>query len=309
MFDLSEITLNEITIEKKELLNSYLNRRQSNNSEFSFTNLFMWRKSYDMKYAIIDDMLCIMPKHTGGPRSATFPIGFIKDDGSERDITNVIETLVAYFEQNDEIPLIRLYDTQAVKKLTETFPGRFIITEDVNSFDYVYSIEELTKLSGKKFHAKKNHINKFKKMYPNFEYERMTPANADECLALFDSWRENKEFDIEGFAEEREAVAELLSNWERLDIIGGCLRVDGKMIAFSLGEPLKDNAVVIHLEHADTNYHGAFAMMNQQFLEHEWQDYKYVNREEDMGLPGMRKAKESYRPVYMVKKYVATLNV
>lgn len=297
----------DITIDKKELLGKFLGRRCSNNSEFSFTNLFMWRKGYDMKYAIIDDMLCIMPKHADGPRSATFPIGFMADDGTERDVKGVIEELIEYFKQNGEIPLIRLYDERTVRKLQETFPGKFIITEDRNSFDYVYSIEELTKLSGKRFHSKKNHVNKFKKLYPDFKYEKMSPDNASECLALFDSWRENKELDIDGYDEEREAICELLSNWSKLDVTGACLRVDGKMVAFSLGEPLKDDAVVIHLEHADTSYEGAFAMMNQQFLEHEWQDYKYVNREEDMGLPGMRKAKESYRPVFMVKKYVATL--
>lgn len=301
------LELNEITIDKKELLNKYLRRRCSNNSEFSFTNLFMWRKGYDIKYVILDDMLCIMPKHADGPRSATFPIGFIADDGSEKDIKGAIEKLLAYFEENGMVPLIRLYDERTVKKLTDTFPGKFIITEDRNSFDYVYSIEELTNLSGKRFHAKKNHVNKFRKLYPDFKYERMTPDNASECLALFDSWRENKDFEIDGFDEEREAIVELLSNWKNLDITGGCLRVDGKMVAFSLGEPLKDDAVVIHLEHADTSYNGSFAMMNQQFLENEWQDYKYVNREEDMGLPGMRRAKESYRPVFMVKKYVATL--
>lgn len=301
------LELNDITIDKKDFLESYLFRRCSNNSEFSFTNLFMWRKSYDIKYAIIDDMLCIMPRHTGGPRSATFPIGFVDKNGQERDVSNTIETLIAYFEERGEVPLIRLYDERAVRKLTETFPDRFLITEDRNSFDYVYSIEELTNLSGKRFHAKKNHINKFKKNYPDFTYEKMTPDFEAECLTLFDSWRKNKEFDIDGFDEEREAVVELLSNWHDLDVVGGCLRVDNKMIAFSLGEPLKGDTVVIHLEHADTDYEGAFAMMNREFLAHEWQEYKYVNREEDMGIPGLRKAKESYRPVFMIKKYVATL--
>ncbi len=301
------LKLNDITLDKKDFLNKYLLKRCSNNSEFSFTNLFMWRKSYDIKYAIIDDMLCLMPQHTGGPRSATFPIGFIDNNGAERDITNVIEELLLYFKHIDSRPLIRLYDERTVKKLTDTFPDKFMITEDRNSFDYVYSIEELSNLSGKKFHSKKNHINKFKKLYPDFKYESLTSANAAECLSLFDSWHSNKEFELDGFNEERSAVLELLNNWDSLDITGACLRIDGKMAAFSFGEPLKDDAVVIHLEHADTSYDGVFAMMNHQFLLHEWQNYKYVNREEDMGLPGMRRAKESYRPIFMVKKYVATL--
>ena len=303
------LELKEITIDKKELFDRYLKRRISINSEFSFTNLFMWRKGYDMRYAIIDDMLCILPKHASGPRSATFPIGFIGEDGNARDIRPVINELLSFFDAINEPPLFRLYDSRTVNVLQSAFPDKFIITEDRNSFDYVYNVDELISLSGKKFHSKKNHINKFKKLYPNFKYCKMTPDFADECLALFDSWRSNKEYGQDGYNEEREAICELLNNWGNLDVIGGCLRVDGKMVAFSLGEALSGDTVVIHLEHANTEYEGSFPMMNQQFLEHEWQNYTYVNREEDMGIPGLRKAKESYKPTFMIKKYVASLSL
>ena len=298
--------LEEITVEKKELFNRYLKRKCSQNSEFTFTNLFMWRKSYDIRYVILNDMLCIMPKHAGGPRSATFPIGFVREDGSESDIVPVIEELLAYFEAIGEEPLIRLYDDITVEKLTKAFPDKFIITEDVNSFDYVYSGEELTNLSGKRFHGKKNHVNKFQRLY-DWEYRAITQENVSECVSVFEQWYQNKAEEVPGLDEEHEAVLELFQNWDKLDIRGGSLWVDGNMIAFSVGEPLCGKMAVIHLEHADTAYEGAFAMMNQQFLKHEWQDFTYVNREEDMGIPGMRQAKESYRPVFMVKKYVATL--
>ena len=298
--------LEEITVEKKELFNNFLRRKCSQNSEFTFTNLFMWRKSYDIRYVILNDMLCIMPQHKGGPRSATFPIGFVREDGSEGDIAPVIEELLAYFEENGEEPLIRLYDDVTVEKLTKAFPGKFLITEDVNSFDYVYSVEELTNLAGKRFHGKKNHVNKFQRLY-NWEYRSITAENVPECMAVFEQWYQNKAEEIPGLEEEHEAIVELFSNWDKLDVRGGSLWVEGKMIAFSVGEPLCGKMAVIHLEHADTGYEGAFAMMNQQFLKHEWQDFVYVNREEDMGIPGMRQAKESYHPVFMVKKYVATL--
>lgn len=301
------LNLSDITIDKKEYLDKFLLRRISVNSEFSFTNLFMWRKSYDMKYTVIDDMLCILPKHADGPRSATFPIGFVNSDGSEKDITNVINQLISFFESCGHEPLIRLYDERAVEKLVETFPDRFIITEDRGSFDYVYKISDLIELPGKKYHSKRNHLNRFKNTYPNFEYSRLTSDNAQECLDLFDSWKNSKDVEAEGLDEEREAVAELLRNFDKLNIIGGCLRVDGKMIAFSFGEALNHDTVVIHLEHADTSYTGVFPAINQIFLQNEWSSYTYVNREEDMGIPGMRKAKESYRPAFMVKKYVATL--
>lgn len=298
--------LEEITVEKKDLFNQYLRRKCSQNSEFTFTNLFMWRKSYDMRYVILNDMLCIMPKHADGPRSATFPIGFVREDGTEGDIVPVIEELLSYFEEIGEEPLIRLYDDVTVEKLTQAFPNKFIITEDINSFDYVYSVEELTNLSGKRFHGKKNHVNKFKRLY-DWEYRAITPENVSECVHVFEQWYQNKAEEIPGLDEEHEAVMELFQNWDKLDVRGGSLWVDGNMIAFSVGEPLCGKMAVIHLEHADTAYEGAFAMMNQQFLAHEWQGFTYVNREEDMGIPGMRQAKESYRPVFMVKKYVATL--
>lgn len=300
------LELQEITLEKKDLINSFLRRKCSQNSEFTFTNLFMWRKSYDIRYTIIDDMLCIMPQHRGGPRSATFPIGYVREDGTEGDIVPVIQTLLDYFEESGTEPLIRLYDDSAVQKLISAFPGKFLITEDVNYFDYVYRTEELINLSGKRFHAKKNHVNKFKKLY-QWEYRPLTAEYADRCIELFDQWYANKAEEVVGAEEEREAVRELFHNWDELDVSGGGIFVDEKMAAFSVGEPLCGKMAVIHLEHADTGYEGVFTIMNQQFLEHTWQEYEYVNREEDMGIPGMRKAKESYRPVFMVKKYVATL--
>lgn len=294
------ITLEEFSLEKKELINSYLLQKCTQNSEFTFTNLFMWRKSYDIRYAIIDGMFCIMPQHAGGPRSATFPFG-------TGDVRSVIEKLLAWFRERGEEPLIRLYNDEAVRELVTMFPEKFLITEDVNYFDYVYSTEELIHLAGKKFHTKKNHVNKFKRLY-NYEYQRLTPKDRAEVTEMFQRWYENKESDIPGLAEEREAVMELLDNWEYLDVTGACLRVDGRMAAFSFGEPLCSDMAVIHLEHADMEYEGSFAAMNQMFIEHEWSDFQYVNREEDMGLEGMRRAKLSYRPVFQVKKYVATLN-
>lgn len=301
------LELNDVTLDKKELIDSFLKRRKSRNSEFSFSYLYMWRKSYDMKYAITDDMLCILPKHTGGPRSASFPIGFENPDGTSRSIKKFVETLLEYFKENGEEPLIHLYDESTMELLVKEFPDKFIITEDRNNFDYVYRVDELTKLSGKKFHSKKNHINKFKKMYPDWEYCRLSPENNGECMALFDEWQTDKGWEAESIGEEREALCEFLNNRDTLGYIGGGIRVGGRLVAFSFGEALGADTAVIHFEHVDPNCEGAFAIINQQFLEHEWQNYTYVNREEDMGIPGMRKAKESYHPAFMIKKYVATL--
>ena len=299
------LELQKITIDDKEMFDCFLKRKCSRNSEFTFTNLFMWRKSYDICYLILNDMLCIMPQHKGSTRSATFPIGFMTEDGGEYDIRPVIETLIRQAKEENREFLLRLYDDKTVDRLVTAFPGRFLITEDVNYFDYVYRVSDLVHLSGKRYHAKKNFVNRFQKSY-DWEYQRLGAENAGECMALFARWSQKENGDAESIAEEAEAVRELFENWDALGVRGGCLRVGGTMVAFSVGEPLCEDTVVIHLEHADTDYVGAFAMMNQQFLAQEWQNYEYVNREEDMGIPGLRKAKESYRPAFMVKKYVAT---
>ena len=119
------LELNDITLDKKELIDSFLKRRKSRNSEFSFSYLYMWRKSYDMKYAITDDMLCILPKHTGGPRSASFPIGFENPDGTSRSIKKFVGTLLEYFKESGEEPLIHLYDESTMELLVKEFPDKF----------------------------------------------------------------------------------------------------------------------------------------------------------------------------------------
>ncbi len=300
------IELHDITIDKKDLLNRYLRLRHNGAAELSFTNIFMWRKSYDMKYAITDDMLCTTAVYSDGePRCFSFPIGFIDENGNERDIRSAVTEIIDGFHSRGERPILRFSGERAVERLNECFPDMFEIAEERDAFDYVYRVEDLVKLSGKRYHGKKNHVNRFKKLYPDFEYCSLGKENADECLELFKSWRSNKEVESEGLDDEYEAIDELLKNIDALGVTGGGLRVGGRLVAFSFGEALDKNMVLIHLEHADNAFEGAFSAMNQQFLEHEWQDFEFVNREEDMGIPGMRRAKESYHPVNLIKKYVA----
>lgn len=290
-----------ITFESKELINSYFKQKCTLSSEFTFTNLFMWQKSYNMHFATPEGLLTIIPQHGNGPLSATYPVG----DG---DVKAAVRKILDYFEHVGEPPLLRLYNDISRYQLETEFPDTFIFTEDVNSHDYVYRTSDLINLSGNKYHGKRNHVNRFKSTY-NYEYHRMTPDYKDKCMEMFKGWVDSKKDSVPGIDEQFDAVSTLLENWEKLDITGGCLTVDGEMVAFSFGEQLcaDGSMAVIHLEHANTDYTGSFAAMNQQFLEHEWSSFEFVNREEDMGLEGLRRAKESYKPCFMVKKYVATL--
>lgn len=301
------LELKDITLDEQERIEKILKRREGRNSESSFAYFYIWSKGYNMKYAILDDMMCISAKHKSAPQSVSFPIGYENSDGSVKDVKHFIEEILDYFNEIGERPLFHLYNDRNVQMLEESFPGRFEIKEERNSFDYVYKSEDLINLSGKRYHSKKNHVNRFKKLYPDWEYCRLTEENSGECLELFDKWLGGKETEERGVAEERVALAELLNNCGRLNITGGGIRVGGELAAFSFGEAVSSDTAVIHFEHADPKYSGAFNMINQQFVKNEWSGYTYINREEDMGIEGMRKAKESYRPIFMAKKYSATL--
>ncbi len=293
------ILTNEITIDKKEYINSFLKTLDSENSELTFTNFFMWRKSYNVRYAEVSGCLVIISRYRSFPYTVYFPIG----DGNKKA---ALDEVISFFKNKNKDFQIRLSGENEIEMLNSFYPDEFEVIEDTDSFDYIYNIDDLSKLSGKKYHAKRNFINRFENSY-NYSYYTMMPKDKADCVSLFEKWYAEKKDSVPGLSESHEAVCELLENWEKLDITGGCIRVDGEMVAFSFGEPLnkEKKTVVIHLEHADTAFDGAFPMINKQFLINEWKDYRFANREEDMGLEGLRKAKQSYYPCRMAKKYYA----
>lgn len=288
-----------VTLEDKPLFDSYFKKHNGMNSEYTFTNMFMWRKSYNIRYAIIGGMLCIFSQHGDSAETVNFPLG----DG---DIKAVITELLDYFKQKGTTPLIRLHKQEDIDSLKQAFKDTVILTEDRASFDYVYKISDLTKLPGSRYHSKRNHINRFLSSYP-YEYHKLDESFAPACLDMFGKWCSSKE--DPNLLEQRDAVSELLENLSALGVVGGGITVEDQLVAFSFGEVLSQNSsmVVIHLEHADTNFHGSFPLINREFLTNEWSEFEYVNREEDMGLPGLRRAKKSYHPALMVKKYIASL--
>ena len=189
-------------------------------------------------------------------------------------------------------------------QLEEWYPGRFRIEYDRDSADYVYESEKLATLSGKKLHSKRNHINKFKALYDGrWTYEPVTAENVEECFQMALKWR-----DQNGCEDDPEKRGEIcvtmnaLRLFEELELKGGILKIDGEVVAFTIGEPVCSDTFVVHIEKAFADVEGAYPMINQQFVQHECGDYLYVNREEDTGAEGLRKAKLSYRPVFMVEK-------
>jgi hypothetical protein len=202
---------------------------------------------------------------------------------------------------------LRLYPIDDVgrRKLIEWFPGEFEIDADRSDFDYIYTVEKLSTLRGKKLHGKRNHIARF--MDDNdWRYDKMSSDNIDECRKMAREWiaaREEKWNDE--MQEEMDVLEIAFDNFYELGFVGGVLYKQEEIVAFTIGERLNSDTLVVHFEKAYPDLQGAYPMINQQFVLHEGQGYAYINREEDTGDPGLRKAKLSYYPDILLKKYMA----
>lgn len=162
-------------------------------------------------------------------------------------------------------------------------------------------------LKGKKFLAKRNHVNHFRKEYPHYEYRNLTPELVPECLQLEEKWcKANGCYGQMALWSERCSMLYALTHCEELGILGGVLFVDGQIVAFTYGAPINSDTWDVCAEKANTDIEGSYAMINYEYVNHLPQNYVYVNREEDLGLEGLRKAKLSYQPHYLLDKYIAT---
>lgn len=290
-----EIELKRPELEDKALIDQYFRACNSRSCEDTFANLYLWSRHYKIKYAFLEGMLIF--QQTEGGRYTSFP------KGEQTNLKTVLDALIRWYEEHDlEFHLMNV-TPQQFKILEKLYPGRFTIEYDRDVADYVYEVEKLINLSGKKYHGKKNHINKFKKTFPDWSYESLTKENAEECFQMALKWR-----NANGCDEDVEKNAEMcvtlnsLRLLEELNLRGGLLRAGGEVVAFSIGEPVCSDTMVVHIEKAFADVPGAYPMINQQFLIHEASEYQYVNREEDTGDEGLRQAKESYKPVFLQEK-------
>lgn len=196
-------------------------------------------------------------------------------------------------------------NNECVKKVEELFPGKFDFEPLRDSFDYIYLTENLINLPGKKFHGKRNHIAAF--MRENeWSYEPITADNLDECRAMNAEWeRRNREKDPEAMDDELDAINISFENYFDLGFVGGLLRANGEVVAFTFGEEMNPEVFCTHIEKAYADVRGAYPMINLEFAANALSQYKYINREDDTGSEGLRKAKLSYCPDILLEKYMA----
>lgn len=287
------ITPKKITIDDKNIFNEYYNMCGYKNSEANFTNMFIWKDGYDMEYAVVDGFLVLMAKTTKGEPFYYFPAG-------SGNLKSVIEKLDDHYKSLGTVYSIRPLTEDTKHTLETEMPGFFRFERHRDYDDYVYEIKNLIELPGKEYHAKKNHFNSFVKNY-QYSYNRITPDTQEMCKEKIIEWIKARGSDN---VAEIKSIEEMFGHYNILDVIGAYLEVDGDIAAITVGENHQGTAL-IHIEKANTQYKGAYAAINKLFLQNEFSELKYVNREEDMGIDGLRKAKLSYHPAFMIEKYIA----
>ncbi len=299
-----EILFKKIRLEDREWIDPYLQKKMYRSCEMVFPNIYLWSRKYPTEAALVEDALVFRGYLDDGEPSMTFPAG------EEAQARKAMDAVIAWFQAEGKEPRLHLVQPAEFELLEKWYPGKFQIAYDRDTADYVYETEKLTTLAGKKLHGKRNHINKFKESYPDWVYETLTPGNAEECFQMALKWREEA-----GCEEDEEKRAEMCVTLNALRLLGelkltgGLLRKSpqGEIVAFTIGEPLNPDTFVVHIEKAFPQIQGAYPMINQQFVAHEAQGYQYVNREEDTGAEGLRKAKLSYRPAFLVEKGIVSL--
>lgn len=299
----------------RQLIQSYTLWGERQNCDLSFANLISWKYLYNTQFAIVNDYL-VFRFHYNRHLAYMMPVakpqpqedGTFKVQPCDECSIEVIKAI-----RDDSIamghPFLMMGVCNYMRDLIEQrFPDTFDIKPNRDFADYIYTREKLMNLSGKKLQSKRNHINKFKSLYPNYEYRALTPDLIPQCLALEKQWRkvskdDTDETDLdEGLSEELRSMTRAFNRWDRLGLIGGTIWVDNKLVAFTFGCPINQTTFDVCVEKADVNYEGAFTIINQEFVKHLPEKYFYINREEDMGDEGLRRAKESYKPDILLEK-------
>jgi hypothetical protein len=262
-------------------------------SEYTFTNIFAFRLAYEFQLSRLMDNLII--KRNRDRVSFFSPVGNSRMPETMKELFGYLGTL------SDHARIERVPESFVKEYLAES--RDFVAHENRDNFDYLYDVRALIELKGRRFHDKKNHVNRFRAEH-EYEYLALTPDLIEECIEFEHYWCEVRDCGkYPGLEKERCAILELLNNFESLDVKGGIIKTGGKIAALTVGEKLLPDTLVIHIEKAHPHIPGLYQVINQEFLMHEAGDCRYVNREQDLGIQGMRNAKMSYNPSGFVRKY------
>lgn len=291
------IAFRPLTLADGQTVRQHVCPSDNRNCDLNFMNLMSWRFLYDTEMAIHGSWLLFRFQVDGHPAYLA-PVG-------RGDWREVLRDLVDDAAAQSQPFLMLGVCEQRLSRLNEAFPDYFYATADRDYTDYIYTRESLATLSGKKLQPKRNHANRFERLYPDYRFVPLTPDLFPECLRLEEKWAEEKPVNStrRSYASEQRSMQYVLSHWEALEGRGGALLVGDRLIAFTFGSPINHDTFDICVEKADTEYDGAFTVINRDFARSLPTRYTYINREEDLGISGLRKAKLSYHPAFLLHKY------
>ena len=284
-----------------ELISDYFHKYPTRSCDRTFANVYLWAKFYQVEFTQYKNTLLFRDNSAG--------YGYAFPAGADEDVRKVIPDLIRDAQEAGKPFCLYGITREHFEQIEQWFPGQFTCEYNRDEADYVYETEKLATLSGKKLHSKRNHINKFKQVYEGrWEYEKLTEDQVEECFQMAMRWRNENECEEDDEKNQEMCVTmNSLRLLKELHLIGGVLKIDGEIVAFTIGEAVNDDTFVVHIEKAFAEVDGAYTMINQQFVEHELLGkYQYVNREDDVGMEGLRKAKMSYHPVFMIEKGYVT---
>ena len=261
--------------------------------EMNFISIYIWKTIYENKFYLDDKTLFFRSLSDDEGYVFSLPYG---------DMEYGMNLIFDYCKEKGIKPNIWTSKGKRLDEFLKKYDCYELVPERDN-FDYIYKRGDLANLSGKKYHSKRNHISAFSKKY-NWTYESLNDTNKDEFLEFSEKWYYDRAdvFD-EGLAAEQKALGEILYSNVGIDYKGALIRIDGKIVAVTMGSPINSKVFDIHFEKADADYLTAYALINREFAARELADYEYINREDDLGIEGLRKAKLSYKPEILLEKY------
>ena len=266
-------------------------------SEFTFAYQWTWRPYTRCRLARIQGSIVLLTDVPSNGGSQMLPPITPTDEEAAALIT-------AALKEGSSIPTDSF--GRVPKALAEQVAMRMgvIITEEPQRADYIYSADVLRKLPGRRFQRKRTHIQRFWRAFPGAEYRDMDASLAGECATFSRRWLESHpNRDLAGLQREVKTTVDMLSDYQSLGLRGGVMVAEGRVVAFALGEPLNPDTFVVRVEKADASLPGAYTVMNQEFARRGAAGFKWINREQDLGIPGLRRAKRSYYPDHLVRKY------
>lgn len=284
----------KIELNDAELLMPFLKDADELTCEISFINLLLWQPLYNNCYCI-DEGILYIKSHSDNTEIYSLPFGDIK-----KGMKKIKE------HSSRQAPVIWAQQGKRFEEFKSIYGDCYDITESRNEFDYIYNTTDLINLSGKKYHSKRNHISAFGKLF-DWHYEDISQNNIESVKKCADAWYAQSSTRMdEELKTEMNGINLMLDNIQKLGIKGGAITVDGNVVAFTLGSPINDSVYDIHIEKALDEYEIAYSVINREFAAHNLSSYKYINREDDLGIEGLRRAKLSYHPQILLPKYVCT---